>query len=346
MPDSPTIPGLPPGMPDPEAIFQSWWPIIIALVGGFVYGLRLYFRGARCTSEAKLDGKVAIVTGGNGGIGQYIVEDFAKRGAKVYIAAKNEENADSVVKELRTKTKSEAIFLMKCDLTSKKSIESFVEAFKKKEENLHFLVNNAGVMMAPKNITEDGFEEHLQVNHMGHFYLTHLLFNTLKASVPSRVVNTTAPAYNLGKIDFEDLNFKNREYQASEAYAQSKLAVALFTKEFAKKYPFEDSGVAMTSAIPGVVRTKIHRHMPFQQNGFINLMFTPVLWYLMKHAEDGAQTTIFCCVADALTSVSGYLYKECLRVPYTDIAEGDELQEQMWNESLKLLKIKEFGKTD
>lgn len=73
----------------------------------------------------------------------------------------------------------------------------------------------------------------------GHVYLTHLLFDTLKSSAPSRVINTTAPAYQLGVLDYEDINFENKEYNASQAYAGSKLAVALFTKEFAKRYNFE-----------------------------------------------------------------------------------------------------------
>ncbi|XP_060586494.1 retinol dehydrogenase 13-like [Ruditapes philippinarum] len=307
MSTKPSMPGLPPGMPDPEAIFQSWWPIIIALVGGLFYGIRQYFRGARCTSELKLEDKVAIVTGGNGGIGRYIVEDFAKRGARVYIACVSD--GEAVVKEVKEKTKNEKIFAIKCDLSSLKSVQSFVDAFKKKEDKLHYLINNAGVMMAPKSITDDKFEYHLQVNYLGHFFLTHLLYDTLKQSAPSRIMNTTAPAYQLAELDFEDINFETKEYVPSAAYAQSKLAVVFFTKEFAKRFPVEDVGVTMNCIIPGVVRTKIHRHMPFRQSAFINLTFAPFMWYMMKHPEDGAQTTVFCTLADALSKVSGFLYK-------------------------------------
>lgn len=336
------MPGLPPGMPDPEAIFQSWWPIIIALVGGLIYGLRQYFRGARCTSELTLDDKVAIITGGAGGIGRYIAEDFAKRGAKVYLACHNE--AEETVKELKTKTKNEKIYAIQCDLASLKSIQSFVDAFKKKEDKLHYLINNAGVMMAPQSTTEDKFEHHLQVNYLGHFFLTHLLFYTLKQSAPTRVINTTAPAYRLGQLDFDDINFEKKEYVPSAAYAQSKLAVVFFTKEFAKRFPSEDAGVSMNCVIPGVVRTNIHRHMPFRQSGFINLTFSPFIWFLMKHPEDGAQTTIFCSLADSLSKVTGCLFKECKRETYHENVENDELQEKLWNETLKMLDIKEFGK--
>ncbi|XP_045187911.2 retinol dehydrogenase 12-like [Mercenaria mercenaria] len=343
MASKPSMPGLPPGMPDPEAIFQSWWPIIIALVGGLIYGLRQYFRGARCTSELKLDDKVAIITGGGSGIGRYIAEDFAKRGAKVYLACHKED--EETLTELRTKTKNEKIFSIQCDLASLKSIQSFVDAFKKKEDKLHYLINNAGVMMAPQSTTDDKFEYHIQVNYLGHFFLTHLLYDMLKQSGPSRVINTTAPAYQLGQLDFDDINFEKREYVASSAYAQSKLAVVFFTKEFAKRFPFEDEGVSMNSVIPGVVRTGIHRHMPFRQSAFISLTFSPFLWFMMKHPEDGAQTTIFCSLADALTTVTGYLYKECKREKYHEIVDNEEVQENLWDETLKMLDIKEFGKT-
>ena len=73
----------------------------------------------------------------------------------------------------------------------------------------------------------------------GHFYLTHLLYDMLNQSAPSRIINTTAPAYQLAQIDFDDINFENKEYIASDAYAQSKLAVVFFTKEFAKRFPVE-----------------------------------------------------------------------------------------------------------
>ena len=70
-----------------------------------------------------------------------------------------------------------------------------------------------------------------------------------------------------------------------------------------------DVGVTMNVVNPGVTKTGIHRHMPFRQSAFIGLTFSPFIWFLMKAAEDGAQSTIFCCVAEALTTVSGQFYK-------------------------------------
>lgn len=99
---------------------------------------------------------------------------------------------------------------------------------------LHILINNAGVMRCPKSFTEDGIETQLGVNHMGHFLLTNLLLDTIKASAPSRILNVSSTAHMRGKIKTKDFN-NSENYEPSEAYAQSKLANILFTRELAKK---------------------------------------------------------------------------------------------------------------
>lgn len=297
-------------------------------------------------SPVKLDGKVAIVTGGNTGIGRQVAEDLAKRGAKVILACRNEIEGETTAGELKKKTKNDDIRCMKCDLASFKSIQSFVDAFKKKEEELHILVNNAGVMMCPFELTEDKYEQQLQVNYLGHVLLTHLLFDTMKKSAPARIINTTCAAYKLGEIDFDDINFEKREYTQAKSYSQSKVAVAMFTKTFARKFPVEEVAVTMNVADPGVSKTGIHRHMPFRQSAFIGLTFAPFIWFLMKTADDGAQSTLFCCLAEALTAVTGHYYKECKREELTENATNEETQEKLWVETLNMLKIKTFGETE
>jgi len=106
---------------------------------------------------------------------------------------------------------------------------SFVEYNK-----LHILINNAGVMRCPKSYTEEGIEMQLGVNHMGHFLLTNLLLDVLKASAPSRIVNLTSSAHYRGQINMQDLNLE-KDYDAGRAYAQSKLAILLFTRELANR---------------------------------------------------------------------------------------------------------------
>lgn len=99
---------------------------------------------------------------------------------------------------------------------------------------LHILVNNAGVMRCPKSYTKEGIEMQLGVNHIGHFLLTNLLLDVLKASAPSRIVNLTSAAHRRSQINMQDLNWEN-DYDAGRAYAQSKLAIILFTRELASR---------------------------------------------------------------------------------------------------------------
>lgn len=131
-------------------------------------------------------------------------------------------------------TDNKYVYCRPCDLASLQSIRNFVNYFKKEQNRLDVLINNAGVMRTPNLKTRDGFEMQLGVNHLGHFLLTNLLVDMLKSSAPSRIVNVSSVAHKRGKINKEDLN-SDKKYSASEAYAQSKLANILFTKELAKK---------------------------------------------------------------------------------------------------------------
>lgn len=334
------MPGLPPNMPNPEAIFESWWPIIIGVIGGVAYALRQYMRGARCISELKLEDKVAIVTGGCSGIGKYLATDLAKRGCKVYTTARNQEQAKNIEKDIRQKSKSELVHCLVCELDKFSSVKSFVAAFKKKEEHLHYLVHNAGVMMCDFNKTEDGYEEQFQVNYLSPFLMTSLLQDYLKNSAPSRVILTTAPAYKLGSATFTACPPEDK-YNTGDAYAQSKLALVLFGVTLAEK--LKDSDVHVHCVLPGVVNTRIYRHLPFRKSAFVAISFAPFLWFLTKTSEDGAQTTLYALLGGSAGKTTGKIYKECTETEYADIVKDEELQKSLWKQTLEWTNVKEFG---
>lgn len=292
-------------------------------------------------TDIKLKGKVAIITGAIEGIGMYTARDMAKRGARVYICGKNKEEGESCVEEMRQRTKNDNIFFIYCDLRSFKSVREFVDAFKKKETELHYLINNAGVMMCPREVTDDKFEQQLQVNFLSPVLLTHLLLDMLKSSQPSRIVNVVAPAYGLGDIKWDDINMEN-DYSPSAAFGQSQLARVLFGIGLAKQLE-KESGVSVHQVLPGICKTKIYRHMPFQQSKFIAISFAPVLWFLMKAAEDGAQTVLYAALSELAGKTSGLIYKECAITEYDEKATDEELQEKLWKQALKMVDIKKFG---
>ncbi|KAK0481150.1 NAD(P)-binding protein [Armillaria luteobubalina] len=218
---------------------------------------------------ADLSGRVVIVTGGNTGIGKETIRALLKRNAKVYMAARNEEKAGNAIRDLLKDTGKGAIFL-KLDLASMQSVREAATEFKSKETGLHILFNNAGVMWPPLHqISADGYDLQFATNVMGHFLLTLLLIDNLKAGAKSlpekkcRIINTSSAAsYLTHRIDWETLvdGPKRRAwFSTTEAlYHQSKFANIVFSNELARRYG--DEGIISISLNPGNIKTELLRH--------------------------------------------------------------------------------------
>ena len=143
------------------------------------------------------------------------------------------------------------------DLASCRSVRDFATKILSEEQEIHILVNNAGVMFVPYDLTEDGFETHFGVNHLGHFLLTNLLLDRIKESSPSRIVNVASLAHRIGHLDFKDMMWRKR-YWSVLAYGRSKLANVMFSRELAKRVA--GSGVTVCSLHPGSVHTELTRY--------------------------------------------------------------------------------------
>ena len=174
-----------------------------------------------------LSGRIYIVTGANSGSGFATTKQLAEQGAHVVGACRRVEAGKEAFANLGDIRG--LVEIMELDLASLASVSRFVKTFLAKYDRLDGLVNNAGVMYSPKGKTIDGFETQFGINYLGHFLLTELLLDTLKASAPSRIVCVSSVAHAgmrgiYGEIDFDDLNFDKREYDAYQAYANSKLA--------------------------------------------------------------------------------------------------------------------------
>nr|KAF6411540.1 retinol dehydrogenase 13 [Rousettus aegyptiacus] len=203
-------------------------------VGGAVL-FKDYVSGGACPSKATIQGKTVIVTGANTGIGKQTALELARRGGNIILACRDMEKCEAAAKDIRRETLNHCVNARRLDLASLKSIREFAAKIIEEEERVHVLVNNAAVMRCPHWTTEDGFEIQLGVNHLGHFLLTNLLLDKLKASAPSRIINLSSLAHIAGHIDFDDLNWEKRKYDTKAAYCQSKLAVVLFTKELSRR---------------------------------------------------------------------------------------------------------------
>ncbi|XP_018582818.1 retinol dehydrogenase 12 [Scleropages formosus] len=292
--------------------------------------IRKYVAGGVCLSQARLSGKIVLITGGNTGIGKETARNLAARGARVILACRSVEKGEAAAAEIRSKVSGAQVEVRELDLADTCSIRAFAQQFLKEVSHLHILISNAGVMMCPYTKTADGFEMHLGVNHLGHFLLTYLLIGLLKRSAPSRIVVVSSLAHNFGWIRFHDLHSQG-SYNSGLAYCQSKLANVLFVRELARR--LEGSGVTVNSVHPGTVRSELVRH-----STVMSLLFT-LFSFLLKTPEEGAQTSVYCAVAEELHSVSGKHFSDCTPAFVAPQGRSVKTARQLWNVSCELLGI-------
>jgi NAD(P)-dependent dehydrogenase (short-subunit alcohol dehydrogenase family) len=216
----------------------------------------------------KLDGKIALVTGANRGLGLEIVVGLAGAGARVIMACRDAQKAEKAIAEVQRRVPGADVKSMTLDLANLKSVHEFAYEFCKTFTSLDLLINNASAILVPLQKTNDGFEMHMGTNHLGPFVLTALLLDLLRATPGSRIVNTGSMAHRLTPgIDFDDLNFSRKPYKDMDAYGKSKLATLMFTFELDRRLRQTNSGVMATVAHPGYTATN-----PDYGNFFMRLM--------------------------------------------------------------------------
>jgi len=230
-----------------------------------------------------LNGKVIIVTGANSGIGYEAAKQFARKGAQTILACRSIDKAQAAATQIQTEFPDASVEVMPLDLSSLQSVREFAAAFKEKYDRLDVLLNNAGIMMVPYGVTQDGFERQFGTNHLGHFALTGLLLDLIKDTPGARVVNVSSLAHRGGEMDFDNLMFEGGQgYERQAAYGRSKLANLLFTYELERK--FEEYGVeAMAvAAHPGVSNTHLADHIPGVK------ILRPIFGNILQSATMGA----------------------------------------------------------
>jgi len=327
--------------------------VAVTSVGAIAVGLFLLrrWRASKwgvCKSNAKLNGKVIIVTGGNVGLGAEAALDFAKRGATVVLACRSFDNSKDTIKRIRDKTGNNDVHFLHIDLGNLASIRQFVEDFQAKYSNLYALVCNAGVWypMEQGAKTSDAFEAHAGINHLGHFLLTNLLLDKLADSAPSRVVVVSSMLSSRGKLDFTEIDhFKDgrkpeegKKDFAPTGYCDSKLMNVLFTKELSRRVT--GRGITAVSLCPGWCLTSLARHtnIKFYQK----ILFLPIMFLFMRSAASGAQNIIHAVVEDKDKLVNGGFYKEC-KLASDDDSKMDGMSDvglQLWEISENLSALK------
>ena len=202
-------------------------------------------------------GRVAVVTGANSGLGLVTARELARRGALVVLACRNMEKGRAALAEVEAAASGPKPELEELDLASLSSVRSFAARFEAKHDGLDLLINNAGVMAAPRRFTDDGFELHLGTNHLGHFALANLLLPLMEGRDDARVVTLSSSAHKTVRgMAFDNLNGE-RHYFRWNAYGQSKLANLLFALELDRRLRARGSTVKSLAAHPGYSATNL-----------------------------------------------------------------------------------------
>jgi NAD(P)-dependent dehydrogenase (short-subunit alcohol dehydrogenase family) len=200
------------------------------------------------------DGRTFLVTGASSGVGLRVASVLAARGATVILACRDKDRAAAAVGRIRETEPDASLRVVLLDVSSMASVRRAAEELHSSVGALDVLVNNAGIMRVPYRRTDDGFELHFATNHLGHFAFTGLMLDLLLPVPGSRVVTVTSPAHRQGRISFPDLQSEH-QYRKAAAYAQSKLANALFAYELQRRLTAAGAKTLSVAAHPGGART-------------------------------------------------------------------------------------------
>jgi NAD(P)-dependent dehydrogenase (short-subunit alcohol dehydrogenase family) len=250
-----------------------------------------------------LSGKIAIVTGGNTGIGLETTKALASAGATVIVPARDIEKAKRNLEGIAN------VELESMDLINPDSIDAFAKKFTASGRPIHLLIHNAGIMWVPLRRDVRGFESQLATNYLAQFQLTARLWNALKMANGARVIHVSSHGHQFAPFHFEDPNFLNREYETLQAYGQSKTASNLLALELDNRA--KEFNVRAYSLHPGSIGgTELGREAPlelFQKMGFVDADGNMLLEVAdsLKTIPQGAATTVWCATSELLNGVGG-----------------------------------------
>ncbi|CEF60307.1 Dehydrogenase/reductase SDR family member on chromosome X [Strongyloides ratti] len=314
--------------------------VVSLLIFSFLlYILRKYIKGKQFTENTKATDKVIIITGANTGIGKQLSRELNIRKGKVYMFCRDEKKAfEAKVSLTKYGCDSTRFITIKCDLTSISSIKNAVEEFKKHENHLDILINNAGVMFVPKfKLTEDNCELTWQSNYLGHFILTELVLPLLEKSSGGRIINVSSYLHeHCHDINLEKINDKSY-FGSLKSYNMSKLAQVLHAKELTRRIREKNalSKITINSCEPGVVNTDLLRHT-FLKYDIISTIVKPFKWFFFKTAQDGAQCPLYLALSTTVDSISGKHFNDLTeKTVINKLANDKDLCKELYDYSLQ-----------
>lgn len=275
------------------------------------------------------DRPTVLITGGNAGIGKETAVGLAKGGARVAITARDEAKGAAAAAEIRDRVPDADIDVVPLDLASFASIRRCARDVGRRYERLDVLVNNAGLVQLQRTVTEDGFETTFGVNHLGHFLLTSLLLDQLRASPPARVVVVASHAHKSARsgLDFDDLQAE-RSYSPIGAYNRSKLANLYFARELARR--LGDADVTANSLHPGFVASRLARD---GDGGLVGDVVMTLGRPFALSPKRGARTSIYLASSPEIADVTGQYFARCRLASTSRVGADDVAARRLWEVS-------------
>jgi NAD(P)-dependent dehydrogenase (short-subunit alcohol dehydrogenase family) len=234
-------------------------------------------------------GRTFIVTGANSGLGYVTTRELSRHGAHVIMTARDQTKGERAIEEIRTRQPDASLELRRLDLSDLESVKAFAQGIIADGVPVDVLINNAGIMMPPRSLTKQGFELQFGTNHLGHFALTGLLLDRLRAGRDSRVVTVSSTAHKSGSIHFDDLTGERR-YARWAFYAQSKFANTVFGLELDRRLRAGGVPVKSILAHPGYSATNLQTSGP---TGLLNLMMRVGNRLIAQDVEIGALSQLY-----------------------------------------------------
>ena len=272
--------------------------------------------------------KKVLITGATSGIGRETARALANIGASIAFTGRSPEKDTALRDELRRTTGNPEIHLYHCDLSSFDSITAFVSEFGKSHDSLDVLINNAGIWRSERVLTTDGIESHLAINHLAPLLMTRRLLPLLKRADRARIINITSGIHIRGKLDLEDLEFKNRKWRSIDAYTQSKLCNILVTKTLASQ--LADTRISCNSLAPGWVNTGLFRDAGAMVRISASLM--------AQSPAKAARGLVYLATAEELSNISGEYFKGMNIGKSSSMTHDKELADKLWIKSEEYLK--------
>lgn len=286
-------------------------------------------------SQNWIAGKQVLVTGATDGIGLAMARELARLGARVLIVSRNPEKCARIAAALRRETGNQAVDALAADLSVQAEVRALAEQVVSRQEQLHVLINNVGGFFLRREITADGLEKTLALNHLSYFLLTNLLLDLIRSSGESgsqaRIVNVSSGGHSQGHMNFGDLQFE-RGYRSMAAYGRSKLANLLFTYELDRR--LAEQPVTVNAFHPGLVGTEFARN-----NGLLARIAMRLVRPFLLAPEQGAETGIYLASSPAVEGVSGKYYVRKRPQQSSSESYDESVARRLWDVSMQLTRL-------